>query len=367
MDNKCILNKPCPSGYYRKDLEDIARNCGMSDEQIASKNMISLCSSISSREYFPNAEDLPCKITPRLCKSSKYSRQDLSDLVQKCNVDMSHVLGYHTRPMLCQALHDASMQGAPCRLTKSCPSGYKRADLVRIANKCNIDVTGYDGTKKMGELCSDIKLYINEQSEIDASNLEIIKQDLLSDGFEIQDLIDFTQEEIPDPSTTQFNSPPPVLQKISDPESSIIPTVSQSYLLQNISPDVDDVDDDYTPLSQISSLSQTPIITSEEIFAEEIPLLNQPIVTKEDIMDFFKRLPPTYKPIVSNDETLFKEDVSSNDSSVDSDWISGIEGAVDVTNPYTGYDDKTSSSNSSDDNEWLAGVEAAYLQSRMFK
>ena len=84
-------------------------------------------------------------------------------------------------------------------------------------------------------------------------------------------------------------------------------------------------------------------------------------------MDFFKRLPPTYKPIVSNDEPLFKEDVSSNDSSVDSDWISGVEGAVDVTNPYTGYDDKTSSSSSSDDNEWLAGVEAAYLQSRMFK
>ena len=131
MDNyKCVLDKSCPSGYYRKDLEKIANDCGLSDEEIASSNMNNLCSSISKKEYFPDANILPCKITPRLCKSSKYSRKDIKDLANRCGIDMSHIPGYHTRPKICQELHNSSLPGAPCNLTKACPSRYKRSEYI---------------------------------------------------------------------------------------------------------------------------------------------------------------------------------------------------------------------------------------------
>ena len=157
-NNKCVLNKSCPSGYYRKDLEKIAAHCGMSEEQIASSNMHTLCSSVSEREFFPAAKDLPCKLTPRLCKSTKYSRRDMLDLTDRCGVDMSDIPGYHSRARICQELHNASLPGSPCNLTKTCPHGYRRADLVRIANKCNININHHNGTKKnMGELCVNIQ------------------------------------------------------------------------------------------------------------------------------------------------------------------------------------------------------------------
>ena len=62
----CELNRPCPSGYSRKQLEEIAENCGMSQDEILTKNMRELCMDISKKEVFPKVEDIPCKITERL-------------------------------------------------------------------------------------------------------------------------------------------------------------------------------------------------------------------------------------------------------------------------------------------------------------
>ena len=184
MNSGCTLNKSCPRGYYRKDLEEIARNCGMTTEDIATKNMSKLCEAISKKEYFPDAKDLPCNITPRLCKSTKYSRQDISNLVNKCGVNMDHIPGYHTRPMLCQALHDAALPRAPCRLTKVCPGNYRKAELVRVAQNCGVSILHDDGSKKnRGELCVDILDHIDDQADIAQADIDFLKQEVDSLNF----------------------------------------------------------------------------------------------------------------------------------------------------------------------------------------
>jgi len=209
MDNECTLDKSCPRGYYRKDLEEIARKCGISEEDIESMNMNKLCTAISRREYFPDTEDLPYNITPRLCKSSKYSRQDIKSVVDRRGIDMSHIPGYHTRPMLCQALADDSLPGAPCRLTKVCPGNYKKSELVRVATSCGVGAFHDDGNKKnMGELCVDILDHIDDQAEI-AEHYPSVEEDLIT--FEgDNDLIDFSQEESLQPGI--IPPPPPLFR-----------------------------------------------------------------------------------------------------------------------------------------------------------
>lgn len=163
----CELNRPCPSGYSRKQLEEIAEKCGMSQDEILTKNMRELCMDISKKEVFPNVEDIPCKMTERLCKSNKYSTDDIINVAKKCglypNIESTteeEPTWWHDRKsirsQLCQAIHNKH-SGENCGRYKK----YELDKLAILSNINNIDpVTGKHKSSK--KLCDEIQNYVSE-------------------------------------------------------------------------------------------------------------------------------------------------------------------------------------------------------------
>lgn len=199
----CELNRPCPSGYNRKQLEEIAEKCGMSQDEILTKNMRELCMDISKKEVFPKIEDIPCKMTERLCKSKKYSTDDIIKVAKKCglypNIESTteeEPTWWHdrksVRSQLCQAIHNKH-SGENCGRYKK----YELDKLAILSNINNIDpVTGKHKSSK--KLCDEIQNYVSELNIFEDDGDALNESDSLDNSYFQEDSSEYSSSDEPE-------------------------------------------------------------------------------------------------------------------------------------------------------------------------